>query len=216
MMTNLTRRGFLNGSTSVILTSKALPFGAFLSSATASSEATAALLAAGLAAAAFAASTIAAHNRGDGGLSAMLSANFELLKIAIVKLDDIQNRLTDVYIKLMSLPSEIDDLLKQEATRKLHVEMLGVVRGYAEKLQNRDPLINFSDWQKDSRTIVDLSDLLARLQKARQEINVQDLADPSTALIASTAGFVETNIKNILGYRIYNHRDHRPRLSTVA
>lgn len=201
-MVEVTRRGFLKGSTASIINSRALPLSAFAVSALTPLDAKA-WVAAALAAAGAVAGMIAAHNRGDGGLSAMLTANFDLLNVAISKLDDIQTRLTDIYVQLMGLTGEVDNLLTRAATRRLHVEMLGVVKGYEEKLLKRDPTMSFARWQKDPTTVADMSNLLARMHKARQELNVQDLADPATALVAATTGFVETNIMNVLGYGTY-------------
>ncbi|NTI49013.1 hypothetical protein G6L94_11870 [Agrobacterium rhizogenes] len=168
----------------------------------ATTEANAWIMAA-IAVASVVASMVAAHNQTDGGVGAMLSANLELTKIAIAKLNDIETRLTDIYQQLQALPDQIDSLLKQETTRTLHIEMLSVVRGYNEKLQNRDPSIPADVWKKDRLTQVDAAKLLARLEAARQKVNVQNLLDPSTALIASSIAFVEVNLKNILGYRSY-------------
>jgi hypothetical protein len=78
--------------------------------------------------------------------------------------------------------------------------MLGVVVGYGEKLRKKDPETPFLEWLKASTTISDVRDLLARMHKARQEVNVQDLIDPATALVAASCGFVETNLMNALGY----------------
>ncbi|CAH1696798.1 conserved exported hypothetical protein [Hyphomicrobiales bacterium] len=198
-MTDINRRNVLRGITSTALLTRALPLG--VAGAFAFPTEGKALAMEALAVGSAVAGMIAAHNQSDGGVGAMLSANYELLKVSISKLSDIQNRLAEVYKRLDDLPTQIDALLKRETTRKLQLEMLAVVKGYHEKLLNKDPSQIFTDWQRDPLTQADLRFLLSRLQKARQEINVQDSSDPSTALVASTTAFVEVNLKNLLGYR---------------
>jgi hypothetical protein len=95
---------------------------------------------------------IAAHNAGDGGIGAMLSANYELLKVAISELDDIQTRLTEIYKKIAELPDEVDRLLIENNARQLQIQLRSVVRGSLEKLQNRDPALTFEQWRKDGTT----------------------------------------------------------------
>lgn len=158
---------------------------------------------AALAVASTVASMIAANNAGDGGIGALLEANYKTLQEAVKKLDDIQSRLSEIYEKLEALPDEIDRLLRQETTRKLQVELMAVVRGYGEKLNARDPAQTDQQWRRDPVTQRDIANLLFRLQKARQEVNVQNLLDPSTALVATSLGYVEANLQNILGYRRY-------------
>ncbi len=199
-MGNLSRRSFLKGSAASTIVTRLLPLGAV--GALVYPDESRAWVVAALAVGSTVAGMIAAHNQSDGGVGAMLSANYELLKVSISKLNDIQNLLADVYKRLDELPEQIDAMLKRETTRKLQLEMLGVVRGYHEKLANKDPSQPFDQWQRDPLTQFDLRALLSRLQKARQEINVQDSLDPSTALVATTTGFVEVNLKNLLGYRI--------------
>src|SRR5712671_2321621 len=82
-----------------------------------------------VAVAATVAGMIAAHNAGDGGIGAMLSANYELLKVAISKLDDIQTRLTEIYEKIEELPDEVDRLLIKNNARQLQIQLRSVVKG---------------------------------------------------------------------------------------
>jgi hypothetical protein len=203
-MKAIDRRGLLRGSVSVIGL-RALPR-AFLTPGPLlllTTQQAQAWVQVAIAVAATVAGMVAAHNRGDGGVGAMLSANYELLKVAISKLDDIQTRLADIYKRLEQLPDEVDRLLKQENTRRLQTELLAVIRGYSEKLKNRDPSLTDTQWRSDPNTTRDIANLLFRLEKARQEVNVQNLLDPATALVATSLGFVETNLKNILGFRRY-------------
>lgn len=201
-MAQLTRRNFLKGSSSSIFLTRVAPL-ATTASLLAVDESKAWVTVA-LAVASTVAGMVAAHNQSDGGLGAMVSANYELTRVAITKLTAIENRLTDIFTMLSGLTDEIDLLLKQETTRKLHIEMLSVVKGYHEALSSRPPELDFDTWKSERLTQHTLMVLLDRLQKARQEISVQDLVDPSTALIASTTGFVETNLKNMLGFRTYD------------
>lgn len=153
-----------------------------------------------IAVASMVASMVAANNRSDGGIGEIISANYQLLKVALQKLTEIQTELAAVLTKLDELPDQIDQLLKQQDTRRLQTELLAVIRGYVELLKSHDPSISDEQWRTNPNTQRVFSQLLFRLESARQQVNVLNLTDPVTALVACPLGFVETNLKNLLGY----------------
>jgi hypothetical protein len=194
-----TRRAFVHGASGSVL-SRFTPLCAGVSSAAlmATTNSANAWVVAALAVASTVAGLIAAHNRSDGGATALLSANYELLKEALKKLDRMETVVTDVLQKLYELPDEIDKQLKQQNTRRLQNELGAVVTGYLETVSTKDPAQTFTAWRKSKSTQRDIGNLLSRLQKSRQELKTEGMIDPSTALVLSPLCLVEHNLLNIL------------------
>jgi hypothetical protein len=201
-MTALTRRSFVNGSASLLLGRSAiLRTGASaLALTTASREANAWVMAA-LAIGSMVAGLIANNNRSDGGAMALLTANYELLKVALRKLDHIESQVVEILEDIKKLPDEIDRRLKQENTRRLEIELNAVIVGYIEKLNQKDPQQSFADWRVSKQTMDDVRGLLGRLQKSRQELKTEGMIDPATAIVVSPLAIVEHSLLNILQYR---------------
>jgi hypothetical protein len=152
-----------------------------------------------IAAASMAANQMAANARGDGGVGAMLEANILLVQVAIGKLETLQKMVGEILLQLKQLPDEIDRSLKQENTRRLQVELYAVINGYFEELQSRQAFSSDKEWRTEPKRRR-IEHLLDRLTEARQNLRVEGMIDPATALIVSSLPFVENSIRNILEF----------------
>ena len=200
-MLDLSRRSFVGGAGSLLTSRLTLQAGVSTSALLLAPAPARAWVMAALAVAGIIAGLIAANNRSDGGAMALLTANYELLKVALTKLDQIQSSVTEILAQIQQLPGVIDSMLKQENTRRLQNELNAVVLGYVEKLNQKDPAQSFLDWRISETTRRDIANLLARLQKSRQELRTEGLTDPATALVLSPLVMVEHSLLNILQYR---------------
>ncbi|TLX16684.1 hypothetical protein [Rhizobium sp. MHM7A] len=200
-MTSLTRRMFLLGSSST-MTIQAVGRISLASTAVSLLSATQARawVTVALQGASMIAKMISDYHKSDGGVGAMSVANYELLKVALDKLNDIQTKLTEIYKLLADLPSQFDEILKRENTRLLQIKLMSVGVGYRQALSIRDARVPEYEWRSDPKTITTMNALLLRLKEQREQVTVMNLLDPATALIAADLGFIEANLMNILGY----------------
>ncbi|MGX1151400.1 hypothetical protein [Bradyrhizobium ottawaense] len=200
-MGDLSRRTLLVG-TGYLFSSRTILLGSTsVTALIASNQKANAWVMAAIAVASVVAGLIAANNRSDGGAMALISASYELLQVALSKLDQIQTQVIEILQKIEQLPDEIDKRLRQQNTRRLQNELNAVVLGYVEKLNQKDPRQPFPEWRRNENTRRDIAQLLARLQKSRQELRTDGLVDPATTLVVSSLTLVEHSLLNILDYR---------------
>lgn len=196
----LTRRGFLVASFAASA-GRALPF-APLGLTLAPAQAKAEPITIGISAAAAVVGMVAAHNRGDGGLSAYLNALNQKLDVAINQLASLQAAVADILVKLAALPSEIDALLREDAIRNLHDLTLSSIRSYEKLIAVRNANYRTDDdFRRAPGVLDDVNAILSRLELGTAQLKQKRALGPTTVLVIPAAFHLEHSLLLLRGDR---------------
>jgi hypothetical protein len=153
-----------------------------------------------IAAAAAVAGMIAAHNRGDGGLSAYLAALNGKMDVAIGQLGTLQASVATILTTLAGLPGQIDASLKDNDIRNLHDLTFSVVKSYTDLIRVRNA--NYATDQEflaSTGVREDIQGYLQRLDQATSLLETKRAFGPATAIVIPSAFLVKNSLLNLRG-----------------
>lgn len=143
---------------------------------------------------------IASANRGDGGLSAYLSALSEKMDVAIGQLASLQSAVSTVLLSLSSLPGEIDAMLRDRDISNLHDETFAVVKSYTNLIRVREQnYASDNDFLAVRAYREELQGLIQRLDTATSLLEAKKSYGPTTALIAPSVFMLQNSLLNFRG-----------------
>lgn len=140
---------------------------------------------------------IADLNRGDGGISAMLSTQIALLNVIINQLQAINTALEEIFIKINELPSQLREITSSQSA----FDLISSIRGYARQYQNILKVITSNPAvASDPQINQDIANIRTGIRNARSTLAFQPYGgSPLAALVYPTACGVELNAGLRLG-----------------
>lgn len=154
-----------------------------------------------IAVAAAVAGMIAAHNRGDGGLGAYLSALNRKLDIAIDQIASLQSSLAMVLTKLAALDDEIDEILTHHEIKNLHDAVFAAVQSYTKLEAARRRYETDDEFRNARGVLADINSQLERLEIATSTLIVKRAFGPASAAVIPSAFLLENSLLLLRGDR---------------
>jgi hypothetical protein len=140
-----------------------------------------------LAAASAIAGLIAANNRSDGGLSAVLQATLEYQRVMAAQLKAITSALADLYTKVAALPDEMRHALHEERLAELRGQIGDAAERYTVEVERSEKFDSYAAWQNNHETQNQLRSINEQVDKAVASIISRSWLDSMTALYVPTA-----------------------------
>lgn len=154
---------------------------------------------AALAVASVVAGMIAAHNRRDSG-GTVLSAMNQKLDVLINQVASVQQSVAVVLDQLAALPERIDELLRENETRKGRIAIKSALGRYTDQIRSiRSGYPTLEAYRQDSRAMADLQAVLNAFYDAWGTLKAQDAYDPYTALLVPSAIALEHSMLLLRG-----------------
>jgi hypothetical protein len=155
-----------------------------------------------LAVASTVAGLIAANNRSDGGMGAILKTTLEYQRVMSQQLLSLQQGMGELLVKVNALPGEIQRQLHQERLNALHAKLGGLVVRYHQEASVRASRFNsYQEWTEDNNTKVVLNDILIQLDQVAGEVVRGRWIDALTALYLPSAVYTSLAVRGALGER---------------
>ncbi|ARO52744.1 hypothetical protein B2G69_00370 [Methylorubrum zatmanii] len=129
----------------------------------------------------------------------MLESNNELLKTALDGIFTLQKQTDKVLEELGKFEGKVDASLAKQETRTLHKSINRVVERYRQILLVKDPDLSIEEWRRNPIVSHDVGLIFHDYQNARIEVEVLNLADPATALVATPACFTGVSLALLRG-----------------
>ncbi|KAA9176474.1 hypothetical protein F3K36_11610 [Delftia sp. BR1] len=135
---------------------------------------------------------VMAHNRGDGGLSALLKASLSYLRAISVQIEELQKGIEVIIKKQNELPSILKNLLTEERKTVFRLGFVDAINQFADekvRAAQFEGRGGFEAWRENYRTQESLRYIDEKLQQSLSLIRTSRMADPLTMiLLAQTVG----------------------------
>ena len=143
---------------------------------------------------------IAAHNRSDGGMGAVLKTTLEYQRNLTAQLASVQEGMAQVLARVDALPKEIQGLLRKERLEDLHAKFGGSIIRYRQEVVSRASTFpNYQAWMQHDVTRLTLADIDNQLGQAVAEVQRGRWLDPLTTLYLSAAAYAALGVRSALG-----------------
>jgi hypothetical protein len=133
------------------------------------------------------ASLIAAHNRGDGGLSAALRALMEVQQVLITQIVTLNEAVAKVLQEVKSLKKDFREALFETRLAELHSAIIGAQGDWQTEMQRAARFPSYQAWQADSFTKDKLRNIYDMAHKAFLRAQAETWCDPLTAVYLPVA-----------------------------
>lgn len=154
-----------------------------------------------IAVAAAVAGMIAAHNRGGGALGDYLSALMGKVDVTIEQLASLQDAVSKVLVKLSTLTSEFDVLLREDEVRNLHDVTYSAVISYTKLVRVRENYKTDKEFMEAPGVALDVRSTLDRLEAATALLRQKKSFGPTSAMIIPSAFLLEHSLLLLRGDR---------------
>lgn len=124
---------------------------------------------------------IAAHNRSDGGLSAILKSTLSYQRVIADQLQALSKGLENVLRKIDEILPGVNDLLTQHRLKALRTEIGAAALTYIKEMQRASQFASFQEWQNHHLTKEALLHIFKQTIAARNNLESTGARDPITA-----------------------------------
>jgi hypothetical protein len=153
-----------------------------------------------LAVASAVAGLIAANNRSDGGMGAMMTATLEYQRVMAGQLASLQEGMAEVLTKLSALPKEFQALLHHDRLTQLHARLGREVLRYQHEATVRAGTFgSYQSWSADQLTRDEMTDVSRLVSDTVTEIKRGRWLDALTALYLPASVFAYLGVRSVLG-----------------
>lgn len=153
-----------------------------------------------LAVASAVAGLIAANNRSDGGMSAVMLATLEYQRAMAGQLASLQAGMAEVLEKLSALPMEVQTLLHRDRLAQLHARLGREVLRYQHEATTRaGTFSSYQAWAADSLTRDEMTDVSRMVSDTVTEVKRGRWLDSLTALYLPASVFAYLGVRSVLG-----------------
>lgn len=156
------------------------------------------------------AGVIAANNRTDNGIGAVLKANLEYQKTMAVQLSNIQQNMALLLEKVNNLPGEMKKILYIDRLESLHSDIgVQIIRYTQEATVRASTFKSYEAWSKDLQTQTVLRSVMNNLDQLEAKVLHDRWFDSVSALYLISAVFTSLSARSVLG-------DKQPQLMAEA
>lgn len=146
------------------------------------------------------ASLIAANNRSDNGIGAVLSASLEYQKTMAGQLFSIQDSMASLLQKVNELPNEMRALFYQERLQRLHADLgVQIIRYTQEASVRAGTFKTYQAWTNDPQTRIVLGSVVDQLDQLAARVIHDRWFDSVSALYVISAVFTSLGARSALG-----------------
>jgi hypothetical protein len=144
---------------------------------------------------------IAAHNRSDGGIGAVMSATLEYQRVIAGQLMSLQEAMAEVLVRISSLSKELQTLIQGERLSDLHALFGRQIIRYNQEATSRAGSFrgDYTAWMEDNQTRRELGDISLKLSEAVSEVLRGRRLDAMTALYLPAAVYASLGVRAALG-----------------
>jgi hypothetical protein len=152
-----------------------------------------------LAVASVVSSMIAANNRSDGGLSAVLSANLTYNRAAFKQLLEINDTLQGLVNDVKNIPDETIKRYRLERLAEVQAQIGAGLQQYLDLLSASKDFGDYASWARNPNTRHELGAISNAMNSALYTLEVRHQLDSMTALYLPLAAHVELAVRVALG-----------------
>lgn len=143
---------------------------------------------------------IAANNRSDGGMGAILQANLAYQRVLTQQLAAVQDAMAVLMVRVSELPEAFQRELKRERLNQLQGKLGALLIQYQTEISRGAQFPGgFSSWIKDSTTQQSFVYLMNEMDNAVATATHERWADPISCLYLCAAVHASLGVRKVLG-----------------